>query len=734
MEVVEGYVDHIIFRNKENGYSVFILSNEDGELTCVGNFLLLEEGNLLKLTGDYVLHPSYGMQLKVAESEICEPTDKISIERYLASGTIKGIGKTIAKRIVKKFKEETFRIMEEEPERLAEITGISERKAREIGMQVEAKRDVRNATLYLQKYGISVSLGAKIYGKYGNNIYGILEENPYILADDVTGIGFKTADDIAGKVGILKDSDYRVKSGILYVLLHIVQEGNVFAPKEVILNRTKDLLEIEIESIDSYLMDLAIEKKVIIKENGTTNVYPANFYYMETSVAKMLVDLNVEFEIYDTALNQKLIQIEKSGNILLEECQKKAIEAAAKSGVMVLTGGPGTGKTTTINSMINFFISEGMEVLLAAPTGRAAKRMTETTGYEATTIHRLLEVNGNPEEGNKGFNRNEENPLETDVLIIDEMSMVDLPLMNALLKATLPGTRLILVGDRNQLPSVGPGSVFGDVIESGCFNTVTLNKIFRQAEESDIVVNAHKINNGEEVPINNQSKDFFFLKRYNPEVIEQAIVYLVKEKLPRYVEASPFDIQVLAPMKKGPLGVENLNKILQAQLNSEKPGKQEKTFGEKVFREGDKIMQIKNNYQLEWEITTKYGMTIDRGLGIFNGDMGIIKKIESYSETFTVEFDDKRTVIYPFSLLDEIEHAYAVTIHKSQGSEYPAVVIPMIRGPKQLYYRNLLYTAVTRAKLCVTIVGDEKVFYDMIHNRREGMRNTTLSERIKEMS
>lgn len=418
----------------------------------------------------------------------------------------------------------------------------------------------------------------------------------------------------------------------------------------------------------------------------------------------------------------------------MDEMQRTAVVEAVKHGVMVLTGGPGTGKTTTINAMIRFFDSEGMDFLLAAPTGRAAKRMTEATGYEAQTIHRLLEVNGNPEEDSvSGFQRNEENPLEADVIIIDEVSMVDLPLMSALLRAIVPGTRLVLVGDCSQLPSVGPGSVLKDIIDSERFSVVMLTKIFRQAGESDIVVNAHKINRGEEVTLDNKSRDFFFLKRQDANVIISVLITLIQKKLPKYVDANPYDIQVLTPMRKGLLGVERLNGILQEYLNPPEKGKTEKEIGDRLFREGDKVMQIKNNYQLEWEISTKYGMTVDKGMGIFNGDMGIIRKINTYEETVTVEYDEQRKVKYPYALLDELELAYAITIHKSQGSEYPAVVIPLLSGPRQLYHRNLLYTAVTRARRCVTLVGSDQVFQEMIQNTNEQRRNTSLAKRIREM-
>lgn len=735
MEKIKGYVEHIVYRNEDNGYTVFNLNNDDGELTCVGKFHFIEEGELLELTGEYTMHKLYGTQLQVESSKVCAPEDLVSIERYLGSGAIKGIGTALAGRIVKKFKEDTFRIIEEEPERLAEIKGISERKAREIALQVEEKKEMREAIIYLQKYGISIALAAKIYQHYGQNVYRVIEENPYQIADHVAGVGFKTADEIAQKVGIHTDSDFRIRSGIFYTLLQSVGEGHIYLKQDVLLYRAGELLGVQIEHIEKYLMDLAMEKKIVLKnEADGVRVYASHYYYMELNVAKMLHDLNIHEDIADVALLHRIHAIEQNTGMVLDEMQKKAVMEAARHGIMILTGGPGTGKTTTINAMIRFFESDGMDILLAAPTGRAAKRMAETTGYEAQTIHRLLEVSGNPEEeGTNGFARNEENPLEADVIIIDEMSMVDLPLMYALLGAIVPGTRLVLVGDRNQLPSVGPGSVLKDIIDSDCFPVVMLSKIFRQAEESDIVVNAHKINRGEAVVLDNKSRDFFFLKRQDPNMIISNAITLVQQKMPKYVNARPYDIQVLTPMRKGLLGVERLNRILQEYLNPPAKDKKEKEYGERLFREGDKVMQIKNNYQLEWEVTTRYGMTVDKGLGIFNGDMGIIGEINTYEETVTVEFDEKRKVKYPFTLLDELELAYAITIHKAQGSEYPAVVIPLLQGPRQLYNRNLLYTAVTRAKKCVTLVGSDTVFQEMIRNTQEQDRNTSLAERIREL-
>ncbi len=735
MEKIKGYVEHIVYRNEENGYTVFNLNNDDGDLTCVGKFHYIEEGELFELTGEYTVHKLYGTQLQVETAKVCAPEDLASIERYLGSGAIKGVGASLAGRIVKKFKEDTFRIIAEEPERLAEIKGISERKAREIAARVEEKRDVREAMIYLQKYGISIALAVKIYDHYGQSIYRVIEENPYQMADHVPGVGFKTADEIALKVGIHTDSDYRIRSGIFYTLLQSVSEGHIYLGQETLLARAGLLLGVDIVHIEQYLMDLAMEKKIVLKNTeGITRVYASRYYYMELNTAKMLHDLNIKFDVAGEVIEERLSRIQENAGILLDDMQETAVMEAVWHGVMVLTGGPGTGKTTTINTMIHFFEGEGMDILLAAPTGRAAKRMTEATGCEAQTVHRLLEVNGNPgEDGKTGFGRNAENPLEADVIIIDEMSMVDLPLMHALLDAVIPGTRLILVGDKDQLPSVGPGSVLKDIIDSQSFSVVMLKKIFRQAGESDIIVNAHKIHRGEEVVLDNKSRDFFFLKRQDPNVIISVVITLIQKKLPKYVNAGINDIQVLTPMRKGLLGVERLNKILQEYLNPPDKKKNEREYGHHLFREGDKVMQIKNNYQLEWEIKTKYGMTVDKGLGIFNGDMGIIRTINTYEDAVIVEFDEHRLVKYSHALLEELELAYAITVHKSQGSEYPAVVMPLLQGPRQLYYRNLLYTAVTRAKSCVTIVGSETVFQGMIHNTREQERKTSLAERIREI-
>ena len=736
-EIINGYVDHIIFRNEDNGYTVFQLNNDDGEVTCVGSFPYINEGELLELTGEYVTHGTYGLQLQVTAFEVKEPEDLISIERYLGSGAIKGLGTALAGRIVRKFKGDTFRIIEEEPERLAEVKGISERKAREIAVQVEEKKDMRKAMIYLQKYGITLALSAKIYEHYGQNVYRVMEENPYQIADHVPGVGFKTADEIARRIGIHTDSDYRIRSGIFYVLLQAVNDGHIYLPESEVVQRTRMLLELDLVDISNYLMDLAMEKKIVMREEdeGEKRIYPAQYYYMELNTAKMLHDLDVKYDVAEVAIEKRLLQIEKNADLQLDDMQRQAVITAVRNGLVILTGGPGTGKTTTINAMIHFFESEGMDIYLAAPTGRAAKRMTEATGYEAKTIHRMLELAHMPENNDSRmfYGRNEENPLETDVIIIDEMSMVDLPLMHVLLKAITVGTRVILVGDKDQLPSVGAGSVLKDLIESRCFPVITLAKIFRQAEQSDIVVNAHKINRGEPVVLDNKSMDFFFLKRQEANVIISVVLTLIQKKLPKFVDCDMLDIQVLTPMRKGLLGVERLNTILQQYLNPPDPKKAEKEYGDKLFRVGDKVMQIKNNYQLEWEIATKYGMVIDHGVGVFNGDIGRIVEINNYTETVEVEFEEKKRIKYPFQMLEELELAYAVTVHKSQGSEYPAVIIPLLQGPRQLYHRNLIYTAVTRAKKCVTLVGSDTVFQEMIQNVHEQNRYTSLKERLEEM-
>lgn len=733
METITGFVEHIVFRNEENGYTVLNLAVEEDEVTCVGVFQFISEGESVELKGEYTVHPSYGPQFQVESYAIKAPQDIVSIERYLGSGAIKGVGAALAARIVRRFKEDTFRIIEEEPERLAEIKGISERKAQEIAEQTEEKRELRQAMIFLQNYGISLTLAVKIYQTYQLDMYRIIQENPYKLAEDVTGVGFKIADEIAHKVGIHMDSDFRIRSGILYVLQQASLEGHTYLPKELLTRRACELLEVDTDAVEKHYMDMTIDRKLVMKQTeDQVQIYASTFYYMELNVAVMLRELNVKYDFSETAVEQRIRKIEELSDLKLDEMQHIAVVEAVRSGLLVITGGPGTGKTTTINTIIQFFESEGMDISLAAPTGRAAKRMSETTGYEAKTIHRLLELSGGMDE-HAGFERNEQNPLETDVLIIDEMSMVDITLIHNLLKAVVAGTRVILVGDVNQLPSVGPGCVLKDIIDSHACNVVRLNRIFRQASESDIIVNAHKINRGEPVVLDNKSRDFFFLKRYDANVIISICIQLIQQKLPKYVNAEPFDIQVLTPMRKGLLGVERLNTILQQYLNPPDAKKAEHEHGQTIFRVGDKVMQIKNNYQAEWEVRSRYNIPIEKGLGVFNGDMGLVREINTFSETLTVEYEEGRMVEYPFKELDQLELAYTITIHKSQGSEYPAVIIPLLTGPRMLMNRNLLYTAVTRARKCVTLVGDEKAFYNMEANVNEQKRYSGLRDRLEEL-
>ena len=738
-ESITGYIDHIIFRNEDNGYTVMVLKgvSEEDELTCVGSFPVVTQGASVELEGNFTQHPVYGKQFQAVRLTEKMPEDALAMERYLGSGAIKGIGAALAGRIVRHFGDDTFQIVENEPERLSEVKGISEKKAREIAMQIAEKSDMRKAMMFLQKYGISLNLGAKIYQKYGDSVYSVLQENPYRLADDISGVGFKIADEIAYRIGIHTDSDYRIKSGMVYTLLQATGEGHVYLPKDELLQRAAELLGVDSSYMEKHLVDLAMDRKIVQKEQGDQIlIYPAQYYYLELNTARMLRELDIFCPEDEKIVERRIVQIEKETGTVLDEMQKKAVQEAAGHGLLILTGGPGTGKTTTINAIIRYFEGEGAEIRLAAPTGRAAKRMTEATGYEAQTIHRLLELSGMPEDDREGqpihFERNAENPLETDVIIIDEMSMVDIHLIHSLLMAVTAGTRLILVGDENQLPSVGPGNVLRDIIRSGQFPVVELKKIFRQASESDIVVNAHKINKGEQVEINNKSRDFFFLKRYDADIIIRVVIALIQEKLPKYVEAKPFEIQVLTPMRKGLLGVERLNQILQRYLNPPDASKKEKEIGQGLFREGDKVMQVRNNYQLEWEIRGRYGIPIEKGVGVFNGDTGIIKTINEFAETAEVEFEDGRWAEYSFKRLDELELAYAVTIHKSQGSEYPAVIIPLLSGPRMLMNRNLLYTAVTRARKCVTVVGSEETFRDMIRNEKQQRRYSSLDQRIQE--
>ena len=739
MDNITGYVDHIVYQNSDNGYTVMALVAEGEEVTCVGMCKGLGQGENISAEGEYIEHPVYGRQFKIQTYETVAPTDRAGMERYLGSGAIRGVGEALAARIVKKFGDDTFRIIEEEPERLAEVKGISERKAQEIAVQMEEKKDLREALVYLQQYGISNTLAVKIYNTYGMEMYSVMRENPYRLAEDVSGVGFRIADEIAGRIGIHTDSDYRIRSGILYTLLQAVGEGHCFLPLELLLRRASELLGVSEENIRPQVDNLIMDRKLVAKGDA---VFAATYYYAELNCANMLRNLNIpmleaeNLPAQDMAIRKRLERMAENLSMELDELQLKAVEESIKNGLFILSGGPGTGKTTTINMIIRYFESEGMDIFLAAPTGRAAKRMTEATGFEAKTIHRLLELNSalsDDDTRRANFERNQENPLEADVVIIDEMSMVDIQLFQALLKAILPGTRLILVGDVNQLPSVGPGQVLRDLMNSEAFPMVTLEKIFRQAGESDSVVNAHRINKGEQIALDNKSRDFFLLERNDVNVIYKHMIQLIREMLPKYVNATPFDIQVLTPMRKGSLGCETLNGILQRYLNPADPHKKEHSYGNTVFREGDKVMQIKNNYQLEWEIVGRYNIPIDKGMGVFNGDMGRVLEINETMSTLLVEFDDGRRVNYPFSGLEELELSYAITIHKSQGSEYPAVILPLLGGPRMLFNRNLLYTGITRARNCVTILGSSETVRNMIDNVSENRRYTALESRIREI-
>ena len=738
MATVCGFVEKIKYRNEDNGYTVLSLVEAGEEYTLVGSFHYISEGEMIEAVGSMTEHPVYGEQMTVESYEIKAPEDTAAMERYLGSGAIKGIGAALASRIVRRFKADTFRIMEEEPERLSEVKGVSEKMAMSISQQVEEKKEMRQAMMFLQEYGITMNLAVKIYQEYGPRLYSVLKENPYQLADDIPGVGFKMADEIARKAGIFTDSDFRIKCGVLYTLLQATANGHTYLPEGELLSQTSELLKIEPSFIEKHLMDMQLDKRLVIREiEGKRIVYASQYYYMELNVAKMLHDLNIRGRMAEEEIRTQLLKLQKEEQIELDEKQVQAVVEAVNSGLLIITGGPGTGKTTTINTIIRFFESQEMEILLAAPTGRAAKRMTEATGYEARTIHRLLELTGVPGDDRSlgmHFERNEENPLDADAVIIDETSMVDIHLMQSLLKAINPGTRLILVGDVNQLPSVGPGNVLRDMIDSGSFNVVMLTKIFRQATQSDIVVNAHKINRGDQVPLGKKSNDFLFIKREDPNAIINAMITLVQDKLPGYVHAKTYDIQIMTPMRKGAIGVERLNTILQEYLNPPGDGKAEKETAGVTYRVGDKVMQIKNNYNIEWEVRNKYGIPMDKGTGVYNGDMGIVREINAFAELVTVEFDEGRMVDYSFKQLEELELAYAITIHKSQGSEYPAVVIPVFSGPRMLMTRNLIYTAVTRAKSCVCLVGMPEVFGDMVNNEMEQRRYSGLKDRICEIS
>ncbi|MBR0172144.1 MAG: ATP-dependent RecD-like DNA helicase [Lachnospiraceae bacterium] len=764
METIKGYVKSIVFRNEENGYTVASLVADGEEITCVGSLAALDAGDLIEAEGTYTIHAVYGMQFKAVSYRVGAPSDAVETERYLASGAVKGIGEALAARIVARFGDDSFRIMEEEPERLSEVKGISIKKAQDIALSMREKADARAALIFLQRYGIGGVLAARIMARYGDEVFSVMRGNPYRLADEVEGIGFKTADEIALKIGISASSEYRVRGGILYALSRAAQEGDCFLPADILAERTRELLGVlPGEVFENELLQLQLDGRVVsVTGDGSfvitsdpnrgddghldgfsrTCVYDAHLYADESACAAALCALRDAFEgdQVNTKEPSPCIQDEYKRTVpvlspVLSEKQQRAVRDSMRYGVVIITGGPGTGKTTTIRSILSGYAQAGLRVVCAAPTGRAARRMSEATGYEARTIHRLLEVNGKPDEGgfvHARFERNEWNPLEADCVIIDEMSMVDIRLFAALLKAMRPGMRLVLVGDASQLPSVGPGQVLRDLIASDRFPTVVLDKIFRQEEASDIVINAHRIHRGERIALDNSAKDFFFLPRDDANVICKHIVELVRDKLPRYLKTDASQIQVLTPMKKGALGASALNTMLQRHLNPPAKHKREHDFGERTLREGDKVMQIKNNYQAAWEITGRYNIVTERGEGVFNGDLGVICEINEPMATLTVEFDEGRRVVYPFAQVNELELAYVMTIHKSQGSEYPAVVMPLLGGPRLLMNRNLLYTAVTRAKSLVVILGSAPVVMEMIGNEDQTKRYTGLRERLAE--
>ncbi len=765
---IRAYIENIIYYNEENYYTVLEASQDGEAITVVGFFPYISAGETIEVEGDFTAHPVYGEQFSASSFHVIPPEGAGAIERYLAGGAIKGIGPALAKRIVKKFKADTFRIIEEEPERLAEVKGISEIMAMRISEQAEMKKGMRDAVMFMQQYGIGANLANRIYEKYGPALYVILQTNPYRLAEEIDGIGFRTADSIAVKMGLALDSEFRIRCGITYVLASAAAEGHTWLPKEMLTARSSELLDLDLSDIEDYLVSLQIGGQIVtVEAESGIQIYLAAYYYTEADIAHRLRSLAIKGEYDPVFAARRIGKIEKETGITLDEKQREAVLDSVGNGVLILTGGPGTGKTTTINALIRYYLEDHDEILLAAPTGRAAKRMTEATGAEAKTIHRMLEYTGVPTEGNatgtqasyegtfggagaapyggsgnaggagatsgKGrFMRDEKDPLEADVIIIDEMSMVDIFLMDALLKAVVPGTRLILVGDHNQLPPVGPGNVLRDLIASGAFATVRLEHVFRQAAQSDIISNAHRIHHGEPVDLAKKSRDFLFIRSSAPDSILGAVRKLITEKLPGYIGCSSFEIQVLTATRKGALGVEALNRDLQQCLNPPGPGKKERRNGDNLLRTGDKVMQMKNDYDLEWTVYDQKGMPCEHGSGVFNGDIGRILEIDEFADTVTVVFEESRYVKYDRKQLLNLEPAYAVTVHKSQGSEYPAVVMPMFRGPHLLMNRNLLYTAVTRAKKCVCMVGLPQVFEEMEKNEDENKRFSGLRDRIAE--
>lgn len=730
--VYQGMIDGVIYHNEENGYTVFTLdlADETEPTTCTGYLANPREGESLKVEGTFVNNPKYGKQLSISRAIRIQPSTVSGIEKYLASGIIKGIGAKTARDIVSFFGEDTFDILENNPEKLAEIKGISLKRALQFAENFSAQTDQRRVMLFLQEYGITLAYAMKIYKKYKDETIDIMKSNPYRLADDIDGIGFKTADAIAYKLGISRESPDRISAGVRYQLWEATNEGHTYMPASMIIRQASELLYADSSIIENELVRMQMDRLIIrekIDNEPEPLVFASSLYHAELAVSRKLTALAATFE------NASPHALSTTSEITLSQGQEEAVNMAMTQGVLIITGGPGTGKTTTINTIIGLLESKDLTITLAAPTGRAAKRMTEATGREAKTIHRLLEVSFISEDSRRQvFNKNEDNPIETDILIIDEASMMDILLTHNLLKAVALGTRLILVGDVDQLPSVGPGNVLKDLIDSNTLPTARLTEIFRQAAESAIITNAHRINKGMYPEINDKDKDFFFMKRANPNDVISAILDLVSERLPTYKNLDPInDIQVLTPVRKSPLGVINLNNALQGRLNPPSHKKKEREYGSVIFREGDKVMQIRNNYETPWEIYNDKGICTDFGEGVFNGDMGVVMSIEEMG--MTICFDDGRQTLYDFSMLDELELAYAVTVHKSQGSEYRVVVIPVFNGPPMLLTRNLIYTAVTRAKELAVLVGHPETLYRMVDNNRITHRYTALSRRLKNM-
>ncbi len=730
---IEGTILDIIFRNEENSYTIAVLESEGEKVTIVGYLPFVNPDENIRVSGDFTYHNKYGEQFKVENMEILVPSSLKGIERYLSSGLIPYVGPKTAKKMVEKFGLETLDIIQYKPERLLEIEGIGEKKLEKILDAFEEQDEIRNIMVFLQQYGITANYSMKIYRKYGQDTIAKIKENPYRLAEDVYGIGFKTADKIAKNMGVEFDSPYRIEGGIMYLLNRSMNEGHTFLPKEELLKKAAGILELSTEDIEFCLSDLMIKDKVFMAKLGEdTIIYPILLHRSENMVAQKLAELSLaSIDDLDVDVEKRIEEIEEEDNIVFGKKQREAIKAATENGLLVITGGPGTGKTTTINSIIKIFEEEGKKVLLAAPTGRAAKRMSETSNKEAKTIHRLLEYSFMEEDGIP-FGMNEENPLETDLLIVDEASMMDILLMNSLLKAINPGTRLILVGDIDQLPAVGPGNVLRDIIASEKIKVIILDEIFRQAEESMIVVNAHRINKGESPFLNLKGKDFYFIRETDPVKIRETIEDLCKFRLPNFYKLDPIeDIQVLAPMKKGDAGVIMLNEGLQKVLNKENVLKKEKKVGNTTYRVGDKVMQIKNNYSIEWEVRGEDDILIEKDEGIYNGDLGFIRDIDHEGNYMTIVFDGEKEVEYSFDQLDELQLSYATTVHKSQGSEFPVLVMPIAWGPPMLLTRNLLYTAITRAKELVVLVGDDRYLNMMIRNNRITKRYSSLDTKLK---